>query len=102
MYSLRVTEYAENDLDDIIDYIAHKLANPSAASALLDAIDDCYWHLRCTPYMYGECADTRLKAQGYRRVVIKNYVMIYKIDEAEKTVIVLRFFYGSRDYQRLL
>ena len=102
MYELQISQQAKNDLDDIIAYITLKLINPSAASALLDAVDDCYQHLRRMPYMYGECANARLKAKGYRRAVIKNYVMIYKVDDAAKTVMIMRFFYGARDYQRLL
>ena len=48
--------------------------------------------------MYAECQDKRLRAEGYRKIVIKNYVLVYKLDEASKTVNVLRFFYGAQDY----
>ena len=102
MYELQISAQAKNDLEDIIAYIANKFINPSAASAFLDAVGDCYRQLRRMPHMYSECADARLKAQGYRRAVIKKYVMIYKVDDAAKTVIIMRFFYGARNYQRLL
>ena len=102
MYDLQISWQANNDLENIIAYIANKLVNPSAASAFSDAVYDCCQQLRRAPYIYGECADARLKAQGYRRAVIKKYVMIYKDDDAAKAAIVLRFFYGARNYGRLL
>ncbi|MDI9470334.1 MAG: type II toxin-antitoxin system RelE/ParE family toxin [Bacillota bacterium] len=52
--------------------------------------------------MYEQCRDLRLRTMGYRRIVIKNYVMVYKVDDEDKTIYVLRFFYGARDYEVLL
>lgn len=102
MYSLVVTAQAENDLDDIVAYIVQKLSNPSAACELLDDIEACYQKLRRTPYMYGKCSDIRLQTEGYRRAVINNYVLVYKINESPQIVMIMRYFYGARDYQRLL
>lgn len=102
MYSLVVTAQAENDLDDIVAYIVQKLSNPSAACELLDDIKACYQKLRKTPYMYEKCSDIRLQTEGYRRAVINNYVLVYKINESSQTVMIMRYFYGARDYQRLL
>ena len=102
MYSLVVTAQAESDLDDIVAYLVQKLSTPSAACELLDSIEECYQNLRRTPYMYGECSDIRLQTEGYRRAVINNYVLVYKINESSQTVMIMRYFYGARDYQRLL
>jgi len=35
MYELLITEFAEQDLDGIVEYIAVKLANPPAAGDVL-------------------------------------------------------------------
>ena len=80
-YKIVLTELAAGDLDSITEYIAGRLANPPAAAAFLDAVAECL---------------------GYRRAVIKNYVMIYRVTEPKKTVYVLRFFYGARNYEKLL
>ena len=102
MYSLFVTAQAEDDLDNIVAYIAQKLCSPSAAGELLYGVEACYENLRRTPYMYGECSDIKLKAEGYRRAVIGSYVLVFKIDEVSKNVLIMRYFYGARDYLRLL
>lgn len=48
------------------------------------------------------CQNARLMALGYRKVVIKNYIMIYRVEETTHTVYILRFFYGRRDYEKLI
>lgn len=102
MYKLVVTVLACQDLDNIISYIAVKLANPSAAGSFLDEVDACYHFLMSNPLMYEKCRDTRLEAEGYRKAVIKNYIAVYRINEATKSVIILRFFYGAQDYIKLI
>jgi plasmid stabilization system protein ParE len=102
MYKLIVTELAHRDLDNIASYIAVQLANPAAASDFLDEVDRCYGYLERNPMMYSKCGDSRLGKEGYRKAVIKNYILVYKVDEIGKTVIVLRFFYGAMDYSKLI
>jgi len=52
--------------------------------------------------MYERCHDVYLEKEGYRKAVIKNYMLVYKVDEAAKTVIIHRFFYGAQDYVKLI
>ena len=102
MYEVSATNHADYDLDKIINYISLKLSAPEAASDFLDEVYTCYDRLEENPYIYEECRDPKLKKEGYRRVVIKNYVMIYKIYEDSKEVVVHGFFYGRQDYVNLL
>lgn len=97
-----VSELAHRDLDNIISYIAVQLANPKAAGDFLDELEKCYGYLKSNPMMYAKCQNKRLEKEGYRRVLIKNYVLVYKINEASKTVSILRFFYSAQDYVKLI
>ena len=54
-YSIKVTEHAHNDLDQIVSYIVGELGNPSAALTLLTAVERVYEKLAETPNMYGLC-----------------------------------------------
>ncbi len=101
-YKIVKTELAEHDLDRIIGYIVEALKNRPAAAALLDSIDKCYDELERMPLMYEACHDPYLRAQGYRKALIHNYIMIYKVDKVLKTVYVLRFFHGRQDYEKLI
>jgi len=102
MYKLILSELAHQDLDDIVFHIAVKLANPTAAKNFIDELDKCYSYLKDNPMMYEKCRDERLEEEGYRKAVIKNYTLVYKINEDAKTVNVVRFFYGARDYVKLI
>lgn len=102
MYRVIITELANNDLEGIVSYLLEELLSPVAAANLLNEIEKAYEHLSTNPLMYEVCHDVRLAKDGYHRVVIKNYVLIYKIDEKLKTVNILRFFYGAMDYINLI
>ena len=54
------------------------------------------------PYLYALCSSPQLSARSYRKAVLRNYLLIYRVDEAQKTVYLLRFFYGRRQYETLL
>ena len=101
-YKIKSTQLAQQDLDSILAYIAKDLENPIAASRLLDEVDACYAHLENMPLMYEQCQDPQLRMLGYRKAIIQNYVMIYRVDKTIRTVYILRFFYGRRDYERLI
>ena len=102
MYRLDISEHAEQDLERIISYIAEKLAAPKAAASFSDAVQGCFDNLENNPYMYEQCRDPKLSKDGYRRAVIKNYVMVYRVDEEGKVVAVHRFFYGRQDYVNMI
>jgi plasmid stabilization system protein ParE len=102
MYKLVVTELADGDLDNIVAYITGQLANPTAVRRFLDEIESCYTNLKRSPLMYELARDGRLAAKGYRRVIIGSYIMLYMVDKVKMTVTVYRYFYGPRDYTKLI
>ena len=102
MYRLVVSGLAHKDLDNIVAYLTVQLANPTAATNLLDDVEKCYIHLKSNPLIYERCHDARLEKEGYRKIAIKNYVLVYKVDVASKAVIVHRIFYGAQDYVKLI
>lgn len=65
MYKVLITELAQTDLDEIVEYIAVQLCNPIAAGDLLDEVDKCYSYLRSNPFIYAKSEDARLEKEGY-------------------------------------
>ena len=98
MYKVIVSELAHEDLRNIIKYIKDTLCAPDAAAGFADQVQQCYANLKNNPLLYTRCADERLKKDGYRRVLIKNYVLVFKVDAGKKIVKVYRLFYGAEDY----
>ena len=101
-YDLMITDDAHNDIDEVLAYITGTLSNRFAAASLMDQIDACYAQLQKFPFSFEPCRDIRLKNLGYRKAVIENFVMVYRPLEEEHRVYILRFFYGGRDYEKLL
>jgi plasmid stabilization system protein ParE len=101
-YNLVTTDPFQRDLDSVIGYITLVLKNKVAAASLLDSVKKCYGEIERMPLMYEACRDSYLKSLGYRKAVIHNYIMIYKVDEERKTVYILRLFHGRQDYENLI
>ena len=87
------------DLDSTFEYISHVLCADKAAKELMKEIDDSIMNLKNMPYMYPECNEP-LKSLGYRKIVVKNYILIYEVDDEKKNINLLRIFYGRSDYMR--
>jgi len=101
MYRVDISNRADYELGKILTYISEDLAAPGAAVSFVDEVYACYDRLEENPYIYEACHDPRLNREGYRRAVIKNYVMLYKIYDHE-LVIVHHFFYDGQDYAKLV
>jgi len=101
-YKLIVTKPAEKDLADILQYISKDLSAPKAASDFLDDVLKCYDNISANPMMYALCYNDRLKNKEYRKAIIKNYIMFYRVDKSNHIIYVMRFIYGRRDYINLL
>ena len=102
MYKLDISDRAEEDFDKIIKYLSENLDSPQAAASFSDKVEACYEHLENTPYIYAECYDSKLKNEGFRRAVIKNYILLFKIYEEQKSVWIYRFFHSMQDYANLI
>ncbi|HBT96324.1 MAG TPA: type II toxin-antitoxin system RelE/ParE family toxin [Desulfobulbaceae bacterium] len=101
-YKLIVSRDAHEDLAGIIGYITNELANREAAASFLDEVEERYNRVINNPHIYALCNDARLERMGYRKIVIKNYLILYRIDVENKTVYIVRIVYGGRDYPELL
>ena len=102
MYSLIITSLAAEDIFNTATYIADVLKAPAAANNLLDEIERHEEILEHTPAIYPLVPDEYLAQGGMRFAIIKNYLMFYVINEDEKTVTVIRFLYGRRDWIHML
>ena len=101
-YKLIISKDVHFDIDGIVSYMVDKLQNQTAAIGFLDDVEKSYKNIIGNPLMYGLCNDDKLRNQGYRKIPIKNYIILYSVDKKEKTVTVMRIFYGGRNYTELV
>ena len=102
MYSLVITNIAEEDILDAVWYSANVLKAPAATNNLLDEIEKYQEILENTSNIYPFVPDEYLAQRGLKFTRIKNYLLFYTIDEDEKTVTVIRFLYARRDWKNIL
>ena len=97
-FQIRYLSTAENDLDDIFNYIMGD--NPSAAVSLLEKFDQSISQLAANPEMGVIPKDARLKSLGYRILIIGKYLVFYVVKT--NTVQIRRIIHGARQYSFLL
>jgi len=101
-YRVDVSEPAENDLRDIVRYIASQLSAPVSALHMMELLEKAMSGLSDIPQRCPFVADERLSQMEYRKLSVKNYVVFFSIDEKNKVVDVERILYGRRDWLRIL
>ena len=92
-------------IDEIVDYLTNALSSPAAASSFLDGLDELVANLESLPLSYPYSLDERFAARGYRKALVGNYVLLFRVVEAGErsgTVLVTNLFHGSQDYQGLV
>ena len=101
-YRVDVSEPAENDLRDIVRYISAQLSAPTTALKMINTLEDAIASLADMPQKCSLVTDDRLASMGYRKLVVKNYIAFFTIDEQSKIVDIERILYARRDWLRIL
>jgi toxin ParE1/3/4 len=97
-YSVRLLRIAEDDLTEIIAYIAAE--RPSAAEKLATRTEKNLHLLARNPHLGRIPNDEELLRVGYRYLIVEDYLIFYTIEA--KTILVHRILHGARDYLNLL
>jgi len=72
IYKLSITEKAENQLDELVNYLLFKHMNRQAAEHLLDSVEKMYDLLEENPFQFSYSKDPYLADKGYREALLIN------------------------------
>ncbi len=97
-YEILVSPRAELDLDEIYDYIANKLTEKQAAIKLAGLLEEAILSLETFPNRGAQRRTGAYANKGYRQLFVKNFTIIYRVNEHEKKVIVLTLRYSKSDF----
>lgn len=97
-----MTQIAEQDYNRAEDYIKNELYNQKAAAGLAKKLHEAIKDLSFFPKKYPVCNDDYLRLWEIRFVPVNNYLLFYIVREDARTVYVLRFLYGRRNWQKIL
>lgn len=102
MYKIMRTDKAEDQLRDIIFYIADDSGSIDTALKYLDKIEESINRLKEFSNSGSIPRYSILKKQGYRVVIAEKHLIFYKVNEENKTVIIYAIVDGRREYQNLI
>lgn len=95
-YKVKITPSAIRELDSIYKYIANEKLAPENANGQVERIKKAILNLDTFPQSHQDRNDGRYAGKGYRQLLIDNYIAIFRIAEAEKTVYVVTIQYHGR------
>ena len=99
-FKVKFTPLADTDMDGIYQYIFDVLKAPMAAENLIEEIERKTKQLEDMPYSCPTVDDELLKAKGYRKLVVNNFIAFYVVADDEKLVTIMRVIYGASDYEK--
>ncbi|WP_294160629.1 type II toxin-antitoxin system RelE/ParE family toxin [uncultured Selenomonas sp.] len=101
-YTVVYTTEAKNDLFEIYAHIAYDLEAPEAAKEQVTRIRAEIRTLDFMPARYEAVRWEPWKSLNMRRIPVNRFVIYYAIDEAQRTVTIVRIFYGGRDVENII
>jgi plasmid stabilization system protein ParE len=102
MFTLTFSSKVNDDIVSSIGYIKNTLQAPTAAENHVNELKKVYEKLKENPFVRPLVQDNYLASQGIRLINVKNYILIYSINEGTHEVFLYRFMYARRDWINIL
>lgn len=97
-YTVKLYPGAYRDLDSIYSYIANSLSEPITADNMILAIENAILSLEQFPER-GAIRKSGIYAnQNYRQLLVKNYLIIYKVVKEQNEVHVITVRYAASKF----
>lgn len=97
-YKIKLTPRTVQDLDGIYRYIAEQIKEPEIANNLLDTLEDAIDSLEILPNRGAERKIGVYASKGYRQLFVKNFTLVYRVDEKHKQVIIMTVRYSMSSF----
>lgn len=92
-YQIKLLARVARDLEDIYDYIANEFKVQETAEHMIDLLEQAILGLDEMPYRGSVRRTGAFANKGYRQIFVKNYTIVYRIDESKKQVIIVTVRY---------
>ena len=97
-YEIELSGKAKEDLKKIVTYIKKNLNEPTIARKYAQLINERIRTLKYIPQRYMIIEDNEINHLNIRRLLIKNYIAFYRIDESKRIVRIERILYGASNW----
>jgi addiction module RelE/StbE family toxin len=96
IYTVRFSPFAKEDKKEIKTYLSKFY--PDTPSRFTASLKEHIASLKDNPYIYPEYPENT----DYRRMLVGNYIVFYKINDAEKQIDIYRILRASWDLKSYL
>ena len=97
-YKINLSIKAKDDLKSIVLYIKNNLNEPAIANKYAKIIREEIQTLEDSPQKFAIIDDSSIKNLNIRKLIIKNYIAFYRVNEENKIVNVERILYGASNW----
>ena len=97
-YKVMFTTQAAQELKEVYSYISNKLYSPKATLELMREINNKVVNISYFPRMYSRLITKKIKFNKYRKIVIKNYIILYQIHDIKREIEIVHIFNSKSNY----
>ena len=97
-YTIMLMQRAFSDLDNIYNHIADDFKEIGTAEKMANDLEKAILSLDEMPYRGSIRRTGAFANRGYRQIFVKNFTIVYRIDEAKKVVIVVTVRYTPSSF----
>lgn len=101
-YTVKIAHSAEEQLREITDYIRFTLQAPDTAMKMLDILAEEIFSLNQFPNRVLLTDEEPWRSQGIRKLLVKNFLVYFWVDEEAKKVQMIGIVYARRDQRHQL
>ena len=102
MYQIVQTEKADNQLRDLIYYIADDSGSVDAALKYLEKLEKAMMRLSKFPESGSTPRYAILRKQGFKVLIAEKHLVFYKVDQTNKIVIIYAVVDSRQAYRNLI
>ena len=101
-YTIKISLSASEDLKQITLYMKQVLKVPNVARNYLKLLRQEIDKLETLPKRYEVIEKEKINQFNVRKLIVKNYIVFYIVDDEEKVVNIERILYGASDWKNKL
>ena len=97
-YKLEILPLFEEDLNEIVDYILHRLKNVTAATNFVDEVENAIYERLNLPESFEPYQSAKDREHLYYRIRVKNFTIFYVV--IDDVMEIRRIIYSRRDLSK--
>lgn len=101
-FRVKFSSASKQDMKEIIKYIKNKLKEPQIAKKYESYFKNEIGKLTNFHKKFVEIDEEKIQYKGIRKLIVKNYIVFYRVIEEKNLISIERVLYGASDWKNKL